>query len=73
VVAPGALAEPVVPELPGLDRFAGARFHSARWDHGFVLAGKKVAVIGTGASAVQFDPTAHLMHRPVPTAVPVAA
>jgi cation diffusion facilitator CzcD-associated flavoprotein CzcO len=56
VVATGALAETVIPELPGLDRFAGARFHSARWDHSFDLAGRKVAVIGTGASAVQFVP-----------------
>jgi cation diffusion facilitator CzcD-associated flavoprotein CzcO len=56
VVATGALAEPVIPQLPGLDRFAGARFHSARWDHEYDLAGKKVAVVGTGASAVQFVP-----------------
>jgi cation diffusion facilitator CzcD-associated flavoprotein CzcO len=56
VVATGALAEPIIPELPGLDRFDGARFHSARWDHSFDLAGRKVAVIGTGASAVQFVP-----------------
>ena len=45
-----------MPELPGLNRFDGARFHSARWDHSFDLAGKKVAVIGTGASAVQLVP-----------------
>ena len=56
VVATGALAEPAVPELPGLEQFAGARFHSARWDHSIDLAAKKVAVIGTGASAVQFVP-----------------
>jgi cation diffusion facilitator CzcD-associated flavoprotein CzcO len=56
VVATGALAEPIVPELTGLDRFAGVRFHSSRWDHTFDLTGKKVAVIGTGASAVQFVP-----------------
>jgi cation diffusion facilitator CzcD-associated flavoprotein CzcO len=56
VVATGALAEPVIPNLPGLEAFEGARFHSARWDHGFDLTGKRVAVIGTGASAVQFVP-----------------
>jgi cation diffusion facilitator CzcD-associated flavoprotein CzcO len=56
VVATGALAEPVVPDLPGLASFKGGRFHSARWDHDFDLAGKRVAVIGTGASAVQFVP-----------------
>jgi hypothetical protein len=39
-----------------LEAFEGARFHSARWDHGFDLTGKRVAVIGTGASAVQFVP-----------------
>jgi cation diffusion facilitator CzcD-associated flavoprotein CzcO len=56
VVATGALAEPVIPELPGLTSFKGARFHSARWDHSFDLRGKRVAVIGTGASAIQFVP-----------------
>jgi cation diffusion facilitator CzcD-associated flavoprotein CzcO len=56
VVATGALAEPVTPNLPGLESFKGARFHSARWDHSFDLAGKRVAVIGTGASAIQFVP-----------------
>lgn len=56
VVATGALAEPVVPDLPVLNRFAGRTFHSARWDHNVDLAGKRVAVIGTGASAVQFVP-----------------
>jgi cation diffusion facilitator CzcD-associated flavoprotein CzcO len=56
VVATGALAEPVIPDLPGLTSFKGARFHSARWDHSFDLTGKRVAVIGTGASAIQFVP-----------------
>jgi cation diffusion facilitator CzcD-associated flavoprotein CzcO len=56
VIATGALAEPVIPKLPGLDRFAGTTFHSARWDHDFDLTGKRVAVVGTGASAVQFIP-----------------
>jgi cation diffusion facilitator CzcD-associated flavoprotein CzcO len=56
VVATGALAEPVIPDLPGLNSFKGARFHSARWDHSVDLTGKRVAVIGTGASAIQFVP-----------------
>jgi cation diffusion facilitator CzcD-associated flavoprotein CzcO len=56
VVATGALAEPVIPKLAGLDRFAGVTFHSSRWDHDVDLTGKRVAVIGTGASAVQFIP-----------------
>jgi cation diffusion facilitator CzcD-associated flavoprotein CzcO len=56
VMATGALSEPVIPDLPGLDRFQGAAWHSARWDHGYDLAGKRVAVIGTGASAIQFVP-----------------
>jgi cation diffusion facilitator CzcD-associated flavoprotein CzcO len=56
VMASGALSDPVVPALPGLERFAGRVFHSARWDHGYGLAGKRVAVIGTGASAIQFVP-----------------
>jgi cation diffusion facilitator CzcD-associated flavoprotein CzcO len=56
VVATGALADPVIPQLPGLDRFAGNSFHSAQWDHGLDLSGRRVAVIGTGPSAVQFVP-----------------
>jgi cation diffusion facilitator CzcD-associated flavoprotein CzcO len=56
VIATGALAEPVIPNLPGLDEFEGEKFHSARWNHEFDLRGKKVAVIGTGASAIQFVP-----------------
>jgi cation diffusion facilitator CzcD-associated flavoprotein CzcO len=56
VIATGALADPVVPDLPGLDRFSGVSFHSARWDHDYDLTAKKVAAIGTGPSAVQFVP-----------------
>lgn len=52
----GALSEPSVPNLPGLERFAGPAFHSARWDHDYDLTGKRVAVVGTGASAIQFVP-----------------
>jgi cation diffusion facilitator CzcD-associated flavoprotein CzcO len=56
VIAAGALSEPVVPDLPGLASFEGRTFHSARWDHAFGLEGRRVAVIGTGASAAQFIP-----------------
>jgi len=52
----GGLHIPATPKLPGLETFAGAAFHSARWDHAVDLAGKRVAVIGTGASAIQFVP-----------------
>ncbi len=56
VAAVGALSDPAIPQLPGLERFAGKAMHSARWDHGYDLRGKRVAVIGTGASANQFLP-----------------
>lgn len=56
VAAAGALSEPSVPDIPGLATFEGPAFHSARWDHGTDLSGKSVAVIGTGASAIQFVP-----------------
>ena len=52
----GALHIPSYPSIPGLDRFAGTAFHSAEWDHSCDLTGKRVAVIGTGASAIQFVP-----------------
>lgn len=56
VGAVGALSDPSVPAIAGLDAFAGTIFHSARWNHAHDLDGKRVAVIGTGASAVQFVP-----------------
>ncbi|HEV7687117.1 MAG TPA: NAD(P)/FAD-dependent oxidoreductase, partial [Acidimicrobiia bacterium] len=56
VSATGALSDPAVPPLPGLERFEGTVFHSARWDHGHNLTGQRVAVVGTGASAIQFVP-----------------
>ena len=56
VAGTGALHIPNVPALAGLESFAGRVFHSAEWDHGFDLTGKRVAVIGTGASAIQFVP-----------------
>lgn len=52
----GALSIPATPKLPGAERFSGTRFHSARWPQGIDLRGKRVAVIGTGASAIQFVP-----------------
>ena len=55
--AVGQLNRPSIPRLPGVDRFTGHAFHSARWDHSYDLRGKRVAVVGTGASAVQFIPT----------------
>jgi cation diffusion facilitator CzcD-associated flavoprotein CzcO len=56
VSAVGQLSRPVVADIPGRDEFAGPAFHSAEWDHDVDLAGKRVAVIGTGASAIQFVP-----------------
>jgi cation diffusion facilitator CzcD-associated flavoprotein CzcO len=52
----GALHVPSLPSVPGAERFAGTMFHSARWDRTCDLTGKRVAVIGTGASAIQFVP-----------------
>ena len=52
----GGLHIPNIPEIEGADTFAGPRFHSAQWDHSVDLTGKKVVVIGTGASAIQFLP-----------------
>ncbi|SFQ03397.1 Predicted flavoprotein CzcO associated with the cation diffusion facilitator CzcD [Amycolatopsis arida] len=56
VFAAGLLHEPKIPDLPGLAGFPGAVFHSARWDHDVELAGRRVAVVGTGCSAVQIVP-----------------
>lgn len=56
ISAVGQLNRPNMPDIPGVERFEGPAFHSARWDHSVDLAGKKVVVIGTGASAVQFIP-----------------
>ncbi|POM22648.1 4-hydroxyacetophenone monooxygenase [Actinomadura rubteroloni] len=52
----GPLHQPSIPDLPGLDSFEGTTFHSAEWNHDYDLTGKRVAVIGTGASAIQFVP-----------------
>jgi cation diffusion facilitator CzcD-associated flavoprotein CzcO len=73
----GALHIPQLPSIPGLATFTGKQFHSARWDHSYDLAGKRVAVIGTGASAIQFVPQIaprvkqlHVFQRTPPWIVP---
>ncbi len=52
----GGLHVPQYPKLKGMERFAGPKFHSSTWDHNVALDGKNVAVVGTGASAIQFVP-----------------
>jgi cation diffusion facilitator CzcD-associated flavoprotein CzcO len=77
ITACGQLSRPAYPDLPGLSSFIGKQFHSARWDHEYDLAGKSVAVIGTGASAIQFVPRIaprvarlHLFQRSAPYIIP---
>jgi cyclohexanone monooxygenase len=55
--ATGGLSAPKLPDIEGLETFGGPLFHTARWDHDVDLSGKRVAVIGTGASAIQVVPT----------------
>ena len=57
VDATGVFTQPQAPAIPGLDTFAGAMMHTARWDHAETLRGRRVAIVGTGASAVQVIPT----------------
>ncbi|MFG3047618.1 flavin-containing monooxygenase [Streptomyces sp. NPDC048241] len=57
VSATGPLSDPKIPAIPGLDTFPGRVFHSARWDHDYDLRGKRVAMVGTGASAIQIVPS----------------
>jgi len=73
----GPLAEPSYPKMPGIETFKGTVFHSARWNHDHDLTGRKVAVIGTGASAIQFVPAIqpevdelHLFQRTPPWVMP---
>ena len=61
VSAVGQLSRPSIPALPGMGTFAGPAFHSAEWDHDVDLTGKRVVVVGTGASAIQFVP--HVQRR----------
>lgn len=56
IMAGGPMHEPVLPQIEGIETFKGISFHSAGWNHNFDLTGKKVAVIGAGASAIQFVP-----------------
>lgn len=56
ISAAGALSDPAIPDVPGLADFDGEVFHSARWRHDLDLRGRRVAVVGTGASAIQFVP-----------------
>lgn len=77
VLGNGPLSDPVIPDLPGLATFAGDVFHSAAWRHDIDLAGRDVAVIGTGASAIQFVPRIqpnvrqlHLFQRTPPWVLP---
>jgi cation diffusion facilitator CzcD-associated flavoprotein CzcO len=53
----GALVEPSLPDIPGIGSFAGTIMHSARWDHSWQPEGKRVAIVGTGASAIQIVPS----------------
>ncbi|MFS3130063.1 flavin-containing monooxygenase [Nocardioides sp. Bht2] len=57
VSATGVLTKPKKPEIPGVDDFRGTMIHTARWDHSVDLTGKRVGIIGTGASAVQIIPS----------------
>lgn len=77
VMASGALSEPAMPRLNGLENFQGAAFHSARWNHDYDLTSRRVAVIGTGASAIQFVPEIqpkvaqlHIFQRTPPWIIP---
>jgi cation diffusion facilitator CzcD-associated flavoprotein CzcO len=77
VAGTGPLREPTIPELPGLDRFEGEVMHSARWNHDYDFSGKRVATVGTGASAIQFVPqlaerveSLHVFQRTPPWVLP---
>ena len=56
ITAAGALSDPKMPDIDGIDSFQGEVFHSARWNHDYDLTGKRVAIIGTGASSIQIVP-----------------
>ncbi len=77
IAAAGPLSAPSIPDLPGLDTFTGTAFHSAGWNHDHDLSGRRVAVVGTGASAIQFVPriqpevaALHLFQRTPPWVMP---
>ena len=56
LTATGFLSQPKLPDIPGIETFAGKVMHTAKWDHDYELTGKRVAIIGTGATAVQLIP-----------------
>lgn len=56
IAAPGQLSRPKIPDIEGVDSFTGPQFHSAHWDHSVDTTGRTVAVVGSGASAVQLVP-----------------
>lgn len=56
ISACGGLTEPLMPDIPGVETFRGKMMHTARWDHDVQLEGRRVAVVGTGASAIQVIP-----------------
>jgi cation diffusion facilitator CzcD-associated flavoprotein CzcO len=73
----GPLSEPSIPDVPGLDSFEGTTFHTAQWNHDHDLSGRRVAVVGTGASAIQVVPQIqplveqlHVFQRTPPWVVP---
>ncbi len=77
IAGAGPLHEPKLPDIPGLADFEGTLFHSATWNHDHDLEGERVAVIGTGASAIQFVPQIqptvaklHLFQRTAPWVMP---
>src|SRR5919198_6506847 len=77
VLGTGPLSAPSIPDLPGLESFEGTAFHSATWDHDHDLDGERVAVVGTGASAIQFVPKIqprvgrlHVFQRTAPWIMP---
>src|SRR5215212_5105279 len=77
VSAAGALSDPKTPDIEGIETFKGHMFHSAQWDHDYDVAGKRIAVIGTGASAIQFVPASapavaqmHVFQRTAPWIMP---
>jgi cation diffusion facilitator CzcD-associated flavoprotein CzcO len=77
IAAQGPLSDPSLPAVPGIESFEGTAFHSARWDHDHDLTGERVAVIGTGASAIQFVPEIqpdverlHVFQRSAPWVIP---
>ena len=77
IAAQGPLSDPSLPDVPGIESFEGKAFHSAQWDHDHELEGERVAVIGTGASAIQFVPEIqprvgklHVFQRTAPWVIP---